>query len=496
MASPVNRGRERSGGAGKRAGLTSSLLWSLLEQGGARAVGLIVQIALARLLAPDVFGVLAVMFVFIGFADAISQGGLGTALIQRKDVDDAACNTALWLSLAVSAGMYLILFLAAPFIADFYGMPEVVPCLRALSLTLPLSAANSIQRSLLQKRMGFREIFKANIAAAVASGGVGIGLALAGFGVWALVAQTLSQALIACLVMLRFVSWRIRFELDGSVAGELFSYGWKVCATGLLGNLYNGVSELILGKVCTVSDLGLYSQGRKWPNTAISVATNGIQNVMFPAFSELQDDPDRFASTLRRALAAGTFVIAPSGMLLAACARPLVTVLLTDRWADCVFVFQLTSVSSCWLILQLVNLRAYMALGDSGLYLKLQVVKVGVLCIAIWSTAFLTRDIDLTAAAATLAGFVNVLAVDLSPAKRMHGVGGLEQVAMILPSVALSAVAAAVTWSLTLTGMPYPAMLCAQITLFAIAYLLPARFLDVPGCAEAFRMMGKIRQRA
>lgn len=468
--------------------MLKTLLWSFLEQSGSKLVALVVQIVLARLLAPEAFGVLAIMLVVFEVCNTLSQSGLGMALIQSRDAGDLQCDTALWLSVGVAGALYLAVFLSAPLLAGFYGTSELAAYLRVMALAVPLNAVNSVQRSLLQKNMDFKSLFKANMAAVCGAGALGVGLALAGAGVWALVVQSLAQAALACAVMLRHVPWRPRLRFDGASARALFSYGWKVMATGLLNTVYNGVSELILGKVCAPADLGLYSQGRKWPNAGIAVVTNSVQNVMFPAFAELQDRPEELARMVRRALAAGTLVVAPMGTFLAAAAGPLVELLLGEAWLACVPVFQLASLSALFMILQLVNLRAYMALGDSGLYLRLQAVKVAASCAVIWPVAALTRDIYWTALAVFVSGLFCVVLVDLRPAKRMHGVGALEQLRTVAPAVAACLAAGAAAWAVALAGLPAAATLASQAAVFLGLYAGAARLAGLPGADDVASM--------
>ena len=278
------------------------------------------QIVLARLLAPEAFGLLAIMLVVVEVGNVVSQSGLGAALIQDKEADDLSSTTAFWLSFALAICLYIIVFLAAPAIASFYGMPDLTTCLRVIALVLPINAANSIQRSLLQKNMDFKAIFKSSTIAVTISGIAGIITAIMGWGVWALVLQSLMQVAATCVVIAIQISWHPTFSFDTNRAKALFSYGWKICITGILNVIYTGVSELILGKASNASQLGFYSQGRKWPNAGISIASNALQNVMFPAFAELQDDPGRLKAAIRKAIIGGSFVMAPVSLLGCVCA--------------------------------------------------------------------------------------------------------------------------------------------------------------------------------
>lgn len=476
--------------------MLKSAFWSFLEQGGSKAVGIVVQVVLARLLLPSDFGVMAIVLVVVGIAGDLAQGGLGAALIEKQDVAESDCDTALWLSMALSALLYIAVFAIAAPISSFYGMEDLTWYIRAVAILLPINAFGSIQRSLLQKSMDFKSVFKANISAAISSGAVGVGLALAGAGIWALVAQMVVQSAVACAVMFAYVPWRPRARFDGGAAKGLYSYGWKVCATSLLGGIANNVSELIVGRACSPSDLGFYSQGRKWPTSVMSVVTNSLQNVFFPAFAEMRHDAEKLRAAISRTLAAGSYVLVGFSFMSAAIAEPFVGLLFGERWLGCVFVFQMACLSASPTILQLVNLRAYMALGESGLFLRLQARKVALLAALVWTTAILARSIDLIAAVLSATTFLSVFAVDLPPAKRMHGLGGLQQLAVFSPIFAAGVAAGLLAWTLTLTSLAYPAMLAAQIAVFMVAYLAESFLFHLPGSADALMLARRVLGRA
>lgn len=462
-----------------------SFIWSFLEQGGSKAIQIVVQIVLARLLSPEAFGVLAILLVVTQVADSVAQSGLGMALIQKSDTSDRSYSTAWWLSLGLAAALYVAVFLAAPAIAAFYSMPDLVIYLRVLGLIVFFNSANSIQRSYLQRGLDFKSIFAATTAAALASGVAGIAMAFLGFGVWALVTQSLLQSVFICMVMWIKVSWRPELVFDADEAKGLFGYGWKICVTGILNVFYSGISELILGRACAAGELGLYSQGRKYPQAAIGVMSNSIANVLFPMFTAIKDDVEALHAAIRRGLRLGTFIVAPVSLLAAAVAEPVVAILLTEKWLACVPIFQLTCVANAILMLQLVNLRAYMALGDTGLYMRLEIVKA--LCggAVVWAAAVLTRDIYATAAANFAVVTLSILLIDIAPAKRLHGYSALKQVKDVLPILALSAVAAVAALAFQLLGLDYLLELLLQCTVFALVYLGGARLLHLNELSEA-----------
>lgn len=471
----------------------SSLLWSFMEQGGSKLTQLLVQLVLARLLAPDVFGLLAILLVFTQIADSVAQSGMGTALIQKEGAGSREYSTALWLSLGIAAVMYVLLFFFAPLIEDFYGMPGLAAPLRVLSLTFVFNSANSIQRSYLQKTMDFRLLAKANVSAMVLSGAVGIVAAVAGMGIWALVAQYVAQGLVACVALAVLSTWRPTIEFDCVSAGELFSYGWKICITGILGTLYTSISELILGRTCPASDLGFYSQGRKWPNAGIQLFSNALQNVFLPAFSRLQNDMSALRAAMLRMLTTGSFLVVPVACFTAVAADPIVRVLLGDAWAGCAPIFSCACLSNIVLILQIVNLRAYMALGRSDLYLLLQAIKVVVGGLATAIVAIVTSDIVLVALANLITSLFNVIVVDLSPSNKVHGLGRGEQLKAISPVIVVAAISSCceAAVGVLINGTPI-VMLAIQFLAFMAVYCSLSFIFKPEGSQDVLSALRKL----
>lgn len=475
-----------------RKSITSSIVWSFLEQGGVKVINLVVQIVLARLLDPEAFGVLAILVVVINVADAVAQSGMGSALIQQSDVDDDSYTTAFWLSEAVALAMYLVIFVASPAISTFYGMPRLVTYLRVMGLVLLTNSANSVQRSYLQKGMDFKSLFRTNTFAALASGFVGVLAAIAGLGVWALVLQTMSLSIFACVALLRAVPWKPTLAFRRDQARSLFSYGWAMAATGIINVIYSGISELILGRAVSSAQLGLYSQGRKWPTAAIGAGSNAIQNVMFPALSERKDNPDEFRRAMRRALVVGTYVMAPLSLCIAAMGEPLVLILLGEKWRACVPVFQVACIGNFPMMLMLVNLRAYMAMGDSRLYFRINIIKIVIGTLVIGGTALVTGDIYAVANVTAAYSILTVFFVDMIPAKRKTGFGWLEQMRLVTPTFILSA--ASMVVALLIGRIPVGVGMKAvlQLLCYGIIYLVVSELLHFEGYGELKQILLRI----
>lgn len=243
-------------------GAIKSLFWKITERGSRAFVELAVQIVMARLLAPELFGALAIMLVFVNIGNIFVQSGLNTALVQSPKMDDSDCSTVYWISLTVSAVLYLCVFFAAPSIASFYQMDAIIWPLRALALILIINAYNAVQIAIVQRELKFRIVFNAAIASSVLSGLIGVISAVFGAELWALVLQQLTYQTCNCFVMAAQVDWQPRLVFNSKRARELFSFGWKLLVSGVLDQGYQSLSDLIIGKQFSASSLGLVSQGK------------------------------------------------------------------------------------------------------------------------------------------------------------------------------------------------------------------------------------------
>ena len=467
-----------------------SLFWKLFEQGGASVVTLAVQVVMARLLAPSEFGVLAIMLVFVNVGNVIVQSGLNTAIIQAPDATERDYSTVFWMSLTVSAVLYAAVFLAAPAVAAFYGMPAAVTPLRVLVLVLVVNAYNSIQEAIVARNLEFQKTFRATITAGVVSGATGVAVALAGGGIWALVLQQLVQQACKCLVLALQVPWKPQLVFDPGRAAALFRFGWKLLASGILEQGYQSLSDLMIGKVFTSADLGYVSQGKKYPYSLGCLLDGAIQPVMLSAVSRVQGDLSYVKRLARRALKTSTFIVMPAMALFAVAAEPIVRLVLGEAWLPSVPFLQMYCFVYALLPIHTTNLQTLNGMGRSDLFLRLEVVKkaIGVAVLAV--TVFVLRDLHLIVAGYMLVGVVSTF-VNAAPNRRVIGYAYHEQVRDILPALALSAVASGAAWTVSLLGLSDPATIPLQIVVMALAYLGIAALLKVE---ELSYLLGTARE--
>lgn len=441
-----------------------------MERGGNAVVQMAVQVVMARLLAPEQFGALAVMLVFVSLGNVIVQSGLNTALIQSPEADDADFSTVFWMSLAVSVALYAAIFLAAPSVAAFYAMPGIVWPLRALGLLLVVSAYNSVQVAKVTRDLQMRKVFRATMASVIFSAVSGIGAAVAGAGLWALVAQQLSYQLVNCVVLAFQVDWKPRMVFRAERARELFGFGWRLLASGLLEQGYQSLADLVVGKRFSPARLGLVSQGKKYPQAVGSMLDGAIQPVMLSAVSRVQDDRARVRRLVRRALKTSTFLIAPAMTLFACCAPSLVPALLGPQWAEAVPFMQVYCMVYALLPIHTTNLQALNGMGRSDLFLRLELVKKAYGIAALLFCALVLNDVRALVMSYLVTGVLSTF-VNAWPNKRVIGYSYAEQVRDIAPAFLLSGAAALTAGLVGSAGLGAWVTVLAQAGAFVLVYL-------------------------
>ncbi len=352
-----------------------NFLWKYLEQSSVQIVRFIVSLLLARLLEPHDFGVISIMLVFINLANCIVQSGLAGALIQKKDADDTDFSTVFFMNLILSIVLYVAVFLISPFVEKFYNMPGLSYTLQVLGIVIFFYGLNNVQTTKAIKEMKFRKIFIASIVGAIGSAVFGIVMALNGFGIWSLVAQTVSSQIISTVIMWKMIDWHPQILFSWNRFYPLFNYGWKLLVSGVLDIVYNNLYTVVIGKTYSAESLAYFDRGRLFPQVIITNFNSSIQSVLFPVMSSYQEDYEHVKDILRKTMMITTFVVSPLLALLSGLAEPVVKLVLTDKWLPCVPFLQLACFSfSLWPI-HTANLQAFTSLGRSDIFLKLEVVK-------------------------------------------------------------------------------------------------------------------------
>lgn len=353
----------------------NGLVWKFAERISTQGVTFILQVVLARLLMPEQYGVIAMINVFIVLANVFVVSGFSTSLIQKKDADDLDFSTILYCSLTVAGLLYTILFLAAPYISSFYNMPLLTPVMRVYSLSLLLYAYNSVQQAYVSRHMMFRKFFYSTLSGTVISGVVGIIMACLGYGIWALVAQYLLNIIMNMLVLRGIIDWRPKYIFSWERAKGLMKYGSNILGAALIGKLFDELRQLLIGKYFTPSDLAFFNRGRSLPHLVSSNIESSIEQVLFPAMSNHSDSPEEIKRMMRRSIRVSSYVMYFFMTLLAVASKPIIILLLTEKWEPAVPYMQMICISSMVAIMSTANMQAIKACGRSDVLLKLELWK-------------------------------------------------------------------------------------------------------------------------
>ena len=359
----------------------SGLIWKFSERISAQLVTFIVSIVLARLLDPSHYGAIAIVNVFIALANVFVASGFGNSLIQKKDSDNLDYSSVFYANIIISIILYFVLFVSAPFIAEFYKMDILSPTLRVLGVRLIVGGVNSVQHAYVSKNMMFKRFFWSTLFGTLLSGVVGIILAYKGFGIWALVAQYMTNTTVDTLVLWFTVKWRPVFAFSFNRLSTLFSYGWKLLVSAFLDTGYKELRTIIIGKMYSSADLAYYNKGKSFPDLVVTNINSSIQSVLFPALSNEQDSKNAIKSMTRRSIRTSTFLMLPIMAGLALIATPLIKHLLTEKWLFCVPYLQISCITFAFMPIHTANLQAIKAIGRSDIFLKLEVIKktIGIL---------------------------------------------------------------------------------------------------------------------
>lgn len=469
-------------------------MWKLLERFGVQGIHFVLQIYLARLLDPTHYGMLSMMVIFTTIANTFVHSGLNTALMQNKDVTEEDYSSVFWLSLGIAVIMYAILYISAPLIETVYKMEGLKTPLRVLALMLIPGAVNSVQVAKVGRALDFRKVFFSNIGAIVISGAIGITMAYYGFGVWALVAQSIANTMVACIVMWFTVRWRPRFVSNWGRIRVLFSFGWKLMVSSLLDTVYQDLRSLIIGLKYDSGTLGYYNRGKQFPQYLMNSINSAVKSVMLPAMSAKQDDKPQVKQMMRRSISLSAYIVFPMMAGLAGVSTPLIYLVLGEKWLPCVPYMIVYCCTMAFYPVHSCNLQAINAMGRSDLFLKLEIIKksYGVVVLAITALCFDTpMAIALSGILTTgLSWFVNA-----RPNKQLLGYSYLEQVRDLIPQMLLSLAMGYAVYCIGFLGLNEWLTLMIQIPLGVAIYVLGSKFLHLEGFEFLWGMVKKLLRR-
>lgn len=412
--------------------------WSLAGSYANKFVQFLVSIVLARLLTPADYGLIGMLGFFMGIASSLIDCGFSNALIRFDDRSERDFCTVFYVNFGLSVLMYAILALAAPWIADFYSQPVLVPIIRIYCLTLIIGAFSAVNSVQLTIGLRFKESTLVSTTAAIISGCCGLAFAFTGFGVWALVFQQIIAAVMRVILLFVCVRWHPKLIFSVHSFRRLFGYGSKLLVSSLIHNIYIQLYPLIIGKQFQATDLGYVTRGQQFNEFAAGTINGVLSQVAFPVLSRVQHDDSMLLDLYSKYIRLSAFVICPVILFMCGVARPMVIFLLTDKWAPCVIFLQILSVSYIWDGVTKINLNLLYVKGRSDLFLRLEIIKKTI-AFAILIASTLIGNLIVFCAGMTLYSCI-ALYINTYYTKKILHFGFLQQMRQLAPYLLYSVI--------------------------------------------------------
>lgn len=469
------------------------MMWGAVGKVGTLTINFLSNLVLARLLMPKDYDCIGMLAIFLAVSNIFIQGGLGAALIQKKNPTKLDYSTVFYWNLVFAVVFYAILFAIAPLVARFYGIPILQPMLRVQSSVLVIQSFAIVQITQLQKQMNFRALALRNMAAALAGTLIAIPMALRGFGAWSLVASAIIAAIVNVLLLWKMSSWRPSWEFSFSSLKSLFSFGGLMLLSSLAETLYINLQGLIIGKRFPAGNLGYYMQAKKLEEVPVTGLSSIVNDVTFPAFSALQDDPERLLEGVRKSTKSLSFLNFPMMILLMIIAHPLITFLYGSKWETSVPYFQILCISGLIYAINTLNTNVIKSLGEGKIYFIIQIVKrlIGI-AIILFGMKFGIYGLLWAVASVSYISFI----VNALVNKKLINYGIFRQ----LGDVGVCLILAIITGVLTyLLGLILPIniyiIMIIQIVVYLSIYILTAKLLKMEELDTFFGIVTKLVHR-
>ena len=441
--------------------------WSALDNAARYGMQFVIGIVLARLLSPDDYGLLGLVGIFTVVCTAFVNGGFTSALIRKKNATDDDYNTVFICNLGMSLLLYAVTFLCAPLIANFFERQELTALVRVSSLGLIIGALGLVQQTRLTKRIDFKTQTKITLVASVVSGIVGIGMALAGFGVWALVWQQLVSQATTTLLLYVYNRWLPRLSFSAESFHDLFGFGWKMMVSILLDAVWKELTQVVVGKFYSPATLGQYTRAKHYAKLLSSNLTSVVERVTYPVLSSIQDDKQRMVSAYRRIIRTSMFITAVALFSLAAVSEPLIYCMIGPKWHEASTYLPLICITFSLYPLHAINLNMLQVQGRSDLFLGLEVIKKIISLAPLFVGAFvgIIPMLWVNIIVGIIAYFLNSYF-----SGRLLGYSSWMQLRDIAPSYALAIAIALSVWFLKYLPLGYWIILPLQIAVGAVVF--------------------------
>lgn len=468
------------------------LVWNTIQNFTNHGVEFLLMLFMARLLGPKEYGLIGLTTIFIAVSSVFVNSGFSSALIRKKNCTNDDYSTVFIFNLIISVVCYLILFIIAPYVGDFYNEPVLSPVLRVLGLMLITQAFCAVQNTILTKNIDFKKKTKITVSKNIISGLIGLLCAFLGFGVWALVVQSLTASVLMSIMLWSTTEWYPNMNFSRKSFKELFDYGSKLLISSLINTTYGQIYPIVIGKFFSAATLGNFSRARHWADFGSKNLTGILQGVTFPVLAKVQDDDKRLENIYRRMIRTSCFVIFPIMIGMSAVSKPLTLVMIGQKWEFSAYLLQIICFAMMWYPVHALNLNLLQVKGRSDLFLKLEIAKkimgICILCISV------PMGIIAMCYFRILSSFL-ALIINTYYTGKLINVGFLKQMRDIAPTFMLSMI----MWVIVLFTIHYIPNIYIQLSVGIITgatfYLAGSYYLKYPELKEVLVMYKDIKNR-
>lgn len=405
--------------------LIKGTVWNIVEKITVKGASFVISIILARLLTPEDYGIIGMLLFFIMLSNIFIESGFVKALIQKQDRNEVDFSTVFYFNLLISVFLYFVLYFSAPYISSFYKEETLTDLLRILSLNIIIGSINVVQRAKLMIEMDFKSLAKINFIGTIFGGAIGICMAYCSMGVWSLVGQYICSTLVMTITFFKYTRWFPHLYFSMNSFRTLFRFGSKLLIAGSLATIFNNISTVIIGKVYKSGQLGLYTRANQFTEIIAWTVNDVLGNVTFPVLSQLQNDKKKFIDVYSKSLFYTALIIFPIMILLAIVAKPLVIILLTEKWIECVPLLQILCFARMLTPLSAINMNVLNALGRSDLYMKVDLIKIPIdIALLIIAIPFGVKAIVISSLISTIISFF----INTYYPGKLIGYGAIDQI--------------------------------------------------------------------
>ncbi|MBN2666411.1 MAG: lipopolysaccharide biosynthesis protein [Bacteroidales bacterium] len=478
---------------GLKAKTTRGLFWSLLDSFGVYFIKFGFSIIIARTLSPDDYGLMGMILIFIAMGQVLTQSGFPAALVQKKDVTANDYYTTFWFTVLAGVAVWIILFFSAGAIARFFDRPLLTAVTRVAALGIVINALGSVHVAILTRDLNFKRQTWLNLIGTVVSGITGLTMALRGYAVWALVFQTLAGNLIYIAGLWITCKWRPLFIFDPGSFRSIFSFSYKILLQGIMDVIFTKAYFPLIGKMYAVLQLGYYTNASRFHELFIKQSSVSITRVIFPAFSSVQDDRERFNKNYLSSFNMLAMIMFAGTVLLIICSRPFISLALTEKWLPAVPYLQLFFTEGFFFPMLIFNQNILLSAGRSGLSLKIDLIRKAVILLSIiivWRRgieALITGQVAATAIALAISS----LAVVKYQGLKLNDIGG-QMIKLIIITAACLLINYGLIELFPMNDLPELVVKC---TLIPLSFWLLARLFHLTALKDLRKLVAEIKSR-